>query len=353
MTNKDIKNKLIYLASKQEVSNLNKEIISGVDTSKVIIREEKKPRRLKVLPYSMAGLLTASLAVAVGIGIGSTFGHNSTNNNVSPVFDDVSDMKTFIEGSQAQDYKNIINIASVLDDMQYTTAEKSKAGKNMTQSEENALVIDVNSYMPVLEDMFNLVSGVASPSIIENSSNEYNLYYDVIVPTKLNEYHIYFNETKLVEKNLNETNYRLESSINGYVVVGSFEYEFYGTRNINNGTSTYTTRLNKDEDEYFVISEEFKVNENEFTYEAYQNDTLKKHFEVTENLDDDGNTTSVYFRKVLDTSAGTFEWNKLTFKKDSTYYLVGNIKSKNSDVLYITYDGSSYTYKFENSLNEY
>ena len=357
MSNKNIKEMLLKAARDQKINDNSKAIISNVDTSKVIISQKKAPRRLRFAPYALVGIASAVIMVGIGFAIGSTATSVNTVDSPAGQFDDFETMTQFITGSQAVEYYNIVNVASILDDFTYDVVTRSTTSKNMTTEEEASLVNDVDLYMYNLEEMLGLTTP-SQPVLIENGNNYHNYKNDVCVKLSNDNYHIYFDEEILKEENKGETNYKLKSIITGSILVENNEYQFTGTRDIKNGASIYSTKIyldSEDSSDYFLINEEFNTNENEFTYEAYIDDVRVKYIDVEQSLNTDGSTDSVYLRKLLDPSKDveSNNMNQVTFALSDTHYMAGKLKSRNGDYIYVDKNESSYEYSFKNSLNKY
>lgn len=360
MSNKDIKNMLLKAASKQEINDNSKSIISKVDTSKVVIAQEKAPRRrLRLAPYSLIGIASAAVMVGIGFAVGSLTAPNSSD-AVDPTteFTDVETMTQFISGSQATEYYNIVNVSTILEDFTYDTVTRDSSSKAMTVEEEASLVNDVDLYMYNLEEMLGLTTQ-AQPTLIENGNNNYGRKYDVCVKQESNCYHIYFDETITKEENVGETNYKLKSNIEGEIVVAENVYKFTGSRDIKNGASSYSTKIytnySEDTSDYFLVNEEFNTDSNQFIYEAYVDDKRVKYIDVEESFDDEGNTEDVYLRKLLNPAGdvASSNMNQVTFAVGSTYYMQGKLKSRGGDYIYVSKTDTAFKYSFKNSGNIY
>ena len=120
MNNNDIKNMLKAAANKQNIHDLDKEIINKVDTSKVVIAQKKPTRKLRVFGYSFTGIACASMAVAIGIGVGLSINKNN-NQAYTPNNDDIDeplpyvssgDTIKYLESVEKQEFYNLVNIAN-------------------------------------------------------------------------------------------------------------------------------------------------------------------------------------------------------------------------------------------------
>lgn len=374
-----IKNMLKEKANKQEINDLQKEILSKVDTSKVLDEPIIAPRRsVKWVPifagaFALVAAFTLGISipfmtngfnnskdnitnvVETGTGTPKTTEENITGNNTNTTVIDIDteanvtidEMQTYLSKMENQQSYNIINVASSFANLNFDEVTLDDVSKKMTVSEEKALVNDLSSYMYNIEEMLGIKN---APTC--NRSNNTNTSYDyndkIVVSSNDSNYIIYLTEEIISEKNINKVNYKVNSAINGIININDSNYSFVGTYSYKDNVFEYNTRVILDENTYVEVNEKFKNKpndkENLFTYNYYQNNELKKSIIVDQNLNSDYSTKSLKFKNSY-TYIGS-----ITVDNEN---IICKIQSRDGEILTITNDNGGYTYTFKNSTNKY
>jgi len=374
-----IKNMLKEKANKQEINDLQKEILAKVDTSKVLDEPIIVPRRsVKWVPifagaFALVAAFTLGISipfmtngfnnskdnitnvVETGTGTPKTTEENITGNNTNTTVIDIDteanvtidEMQTYLSKMENQQSYNIINVASSFANLNFDEVTLDDVSKKMTVSEEKALVNDLSSYMYNIEEMLGIKN---APTC--NRSNNTNTSYDyndkIVVSSNDSNYIIYLTEEIISEKNINKVNYKVNSAINGIININDSNYSFVGTYSYKDNVFEYNTRVILDENTYVEVNEKFKNKpndkENLFTYNYYQNNELKKSIIVDQNLNSDYSTKSLKFKNSY-TYIGS-----ITVDNEN---IICKIQSRDGEILTITNDNGGYTYTFKNSTNKY
>ena len=346
----DIKKKLIMASENQKINDLSSKIIDKVDTSRVIIKPKAQKKKI---PYYFIGKLAIFSAGVAGIlMLGISFGkiNDKNNNNIGieeSQFDiDEVTLNTYLDKIETQETYNIVNIAHAIENINIFDVEEG-LDKNLTKSQEEALVNDINQYIYNIEDMRGLTPKVECIST-NNLDINYNYSDKITINSPYYSYNLYITERIIEESNVGEATYKSNSIIEGVIVIGEKEYSIIGTKIIKNGTIEYTNKIIIDNDNYINVKELFKEKlndkDNEFTYE-YHIGNKTKTITVTQKRDLDGNTTKIHFDN---------GYNKIEdIYNNEENYLACKIKSSNSDILYINKNLDTFSYKFKNSGNEY
>ena len=367
-----IKNELKNLASKQEIHDLQSNILNKVDTSKVLNDSfVERKRSIKLVPI-LAGAF--ALLLVFGLGISIPFITNSLNSNnpvetkpiettpiTNPITENVTSndspidfssysteyVKQYFSAMETQEVHNIINVAGMLQNITYDEVTLDTSPKQkMTVSEETAIVNDLNNYISNIEEML----GMRATSIISREATEENEYSNKISVKSLPlDYVIYFNEDIIEEKNINEVNYKSNSIIQGVITCGSNRYKFNGTFRLTKTAFEYETRVELDSNKYVIVKEQFKSSENIFKYSFFDKNVNKlesiKEIIVDQKLNEDGTTREIDFQN---------SYTKLaSIKPDTTGYISCKIKGRDGDSISITKKVNQYIYTFNNSKNKY
>ena len=374
-----IKNMLKEKANKQEINDLQKEILAKVDTSKVLDEPIIAPRRSVKWAPIFAGAFALVAVFALGISIPyMTNGFNNSKDNITNVVETgtgtpktteenitgnntntnvidtdteanvtIDEMQTYLSKMENQQSYNIINVASSFANLNFDEVTLDDVSKKMTVSEEKALVNDLSSYMYNIEEMLGIKN---APTC--NRSNNTNTSYDyndkIVVSSNDSNYIIYLTEEIISEKNINKVNYKVNSAINGIININDSNYSFVGTYSYKDNVFEYNTKVILDENTYVEANEKFKNKpndkENIFTYNYYQNNELKKSIIVDQNLNSDYSTKSLKFKNSY-TYIGS-----ITVDNEN---IICKIQSRDGEILTITNDNGGYTYTFKNSSNKY
>lgn len=405
MKKADIEKMLKDAANKQEISDLQKSILNRVDTSKVlepeIIVAPKKKYRL--FPLLFSGLATAALLITLGISIGFNTGKTTNNpvnddkdpiNNVIPdddsnptkpepsnpigpvnptttpttnsttipsittepekvVIEDeniiINDLNVELRGQYAAIQKmeayNIINVANTFNDVSFKEYEAS-ADKFLTAELEESIVDDFNLYIYNIEDM--LGHGTVTAYGSETSSLIYRYENLINIVSSHFSYNIYYDEEIIEEKNINQDNYKYKGSLVGVIVCGTNEYEFTGIKRIKNDKLYYETTIKISDTKSVKVTETFGGTENEFIYD-YSYDNKTKKVLINQKLNEDGSTKSIQFKA---NESQNNEVNMMIYPNDEKY-IVGDMKSRENELLTVDKIGDTYTYTFKNSNRTY
>lgn len=367
MKNKDIKNKLRVLADKQEIKNYSNEIISKVDTSNVYLNEPLKSRK-RYYKFALSGTLAcacAALLVALGINLGLK--NQGGQDSSEPKDDDIinyvkgDDVITYLDDINSQEYYNIVNVANNLDDfIKYDKLEKTTS-KELTKSEEEAIVSNISAYVYNMEDMFGLAGSKSNAFYKNNSNDEYDYEYDLEIKSQYYNYHVYYDEVVVKQTELNGEIIKLNSNTFGEIVLSDVVYYFTGNKIIKNNKVTFTTKIFMDDTNSLEISETFGEKENEYIYSFVKNSSTVKKIEVVEKKDDTLATTKIKTNYIWINGEVDSKVNgesddykmEIDFTKGTTSYIDGSFKSKNKNHVYINKEGNSFTYTFKNSQNKY
>ncbi len=368
MKNKDIKNKLRVLADKQEVKDYSKEILSKVDISNVYFNEPVKSRK-RIFKFAFSGTLAvacAALLVAVGINVGLKNQGGSSNSNTSTEDDIINyvkdeDVITYLDEVNSKEYYNIVNIANNLGNFtKFDKLEKSSS-KELTASEEEAIVANISTYIYNMEDMFGLLSKKTSAFYIKNEDAKFDYEYDLEINSQYYTYHVYYDEIVIQQKELDGQIVKLNSNTLGEIVLDDCTYQFTGNKIIKNNKVMFTTKIIIDEDKSLEISETFGEKENEYIYSFVKNSSIVKKIEVVEKKDDTLTTTKIKTNYIWINGEVDSKINnenddyklEIDFTKGTTSYIDGSFKSKNKNHVYINKEGNSFNYTFKNSKNKY
>lgn len=363
-----IKNMLKEKANKQEINDLQKEILAKVDTSKVLDAPILAPRRnIKWVPiFAGAFALVAVFALGISIPFMTNGFNNSKDNNTNVVetgrphitedtqyytgdVDNITidEMQSYLSKMENQQTYNIINVAESFSKLNFDEVTLDTANKKMTVSEEKALVNDLSNYMYNIEEMLG-IKETPTCNKTDNTNTEYEFDNKIVVSSDNSNYIIYLTEDIISEKNINEVNYKVNSAINGVISINDKNYSFVGTYNYKDNVFEYNTKVDLDNNTYVVVNEKFKNKtndkENIFTYKYYQNGEEKKTIIVDQNLNLDYSTKSLKFQN------GYTEIGSITADNNN---IICNIKSRDGDVLTITNNNGGYSYTFKNSNNKY
>jgi hypothetical protein len=375
MNNNDIKNMLKAAANKQNIHDLDKEIINKVDTSKVVIAQKKPTRKLRVFGYSFTGIACASMAVAIGIGVGLSINKNNNNQAYTSNNDDIDeplpyvssgDTITYLESVEKQEFYNLVNIANSLETFKNYDVLQKTASKELSVGEEKAIANNINAYVYNIEDMLGILE--TECKTISNPDKSKYAYDNKLVVSVLKAeevlqtYTAYYTETIINKKTIKGTNdiYKLDASTTGVIVVGEYEYKFVGTEKISNQKITFTTSIEIDESKSVTVQETFAEKGNEYKYSFYEADSLKKEVLIVESLDENKEVVEVETNFVW--VNGNYDSKSNTENDDnkvevdfilSGETLVGKFKSKNNNEVTVTESDLEFIYTYKNSTESY
>ena len=374
-----IKNMLKEKANKQEINDLQKEILAKVDTSKVLDEPIIAPRRSVKWAPIFAGAFALVAVFALGISIPyMTNGFNNSKDNITNVVETgtgtpktteenvtgnntntnvididteanvtIDEMQTYLSKMENQQSYNIINVASSFANLNFDEVTLDDVSKKMTVSEEKALVNDLSSYMYNIEEMLG-IKNAPTCNRSKNTNTSYDYNDKIVVSSNDSNYIIYLTEEIISEKNINKVNYKVNSAINGIININDSNYSFVGTYSYKDNVFEYNTKVILDENTYVEVNERFKNKpndkENIFTYNYYQNNELKKSIIVDQNLNSDYSTKSLKFKNSY-TYIGS-----ITVDNEN---IICKIQSRDGEILTITNDNGGYTYTFKKSNNKY
>ena len=356
----NIKNKLKDLANKQEINDLHENIISKVDTSKVLDDPLIIPtRRFRLFPLILGA---ASFVMVFAIGLAIPFMVNGVNTKpaqtniptepvvTNPPTETMVDEfdfsvltikpQNFLNTMESQEAYNIVNVVNTFNNITFSNVSLDTAEKpHMTESEEIELVNDINNNISNIEYMLGLK---ASPSCIssENTNTKYD--YATLVDVK--------EEVVVEEKNIGEINYKSNKDYDGIIVSGNNEYSFSGSLRLTKNAFEYNTTVIIDNNKYVKVYEKFGTRENEFIYNYYDKSDVEniktKTITINQLLNEDGTTKKVSFENL---------YTDLDYiRNGENNYLSCKIKSRDSEMLSINLvDGNKYEYRFKNSDNTY
>ena len=379
---KNIKFMLKEAANKQEISNLQEQILNNVDVTKI----ERQPKsvalpkkKFNFFPLLLAGLSTVVLVITLSISIGIM---NSSNSN-SPItppsgpgageiptepeepitYEDINmtTLATFYSTFTKNDAPNMINIVNTFNNISYVKVDgrTTENDKKLKPDMEESIVNDVNPYLYNIEEML----GLATTNVESKANTNQNYAFEnVIEVTNQNyKYYIYYTEKLTEVKNVDASNYKYKADLTGKVVVGNDEYAFTGEKRIKNSNLIYTTNIVISENESvevketFPIKADFSINygtnsksaKHEFRY-LYTNGENTKAFEIDQ----------VYKNNKIDNVRFTANRNeinefKMTIAKSKTNYITGDFDGRDKDSVEIAKTTNGYSYTFKNSGNSY
>ena len=372
MNNNDIKNMLKAAANKQNIHDLDKEIINKVDTSKVVIAQKKPTRKLRVFGYSFTGIACASMAVAIGIGVGLSINKNN-NQAYTPNNDDIDeplpyvssgDTITYLESVEKQEFYNLVNIANSLETFKNYDVLQKTASKELNEEEEKAITNNINAYVYNIEDMLGILE--TECKTISNPDKSKYAYDNKLVVSVLKAeevlqtYTAYYTENIINKKTIKGTDeiYKLDASTEGVIVVGEYEYKFVGTEKISNQKITFTTSIEIEESKSVTVQETFAEKGNEYKYSFYEADSLKKEVLIVESLDENKEVVEVETNFIW--VNGNYDSKSNNENDDnkvevdfilSGETLVGKFKSKNNNEVTVTESDLEFIYTYKNSTN--
>ncbi len=372
MNNNDIKNMLKAAANKQNIHDLDKEIINKVDTSKVVIAQKKPTRKLRVFGYSFTGIACASMAVAIGIGVGLSINKNN-NQTYTPNNDDIDeplpyvssgDTITYLESVEKQEFYNLVNIANSLETFKNYDVLQKTASKELNEEEEKAIANNINAYVYNIEDMLGILE--TECKTISNPDKSKYAYDNKLVVSVLKAeevlqtYTAYYTENIINKKTIKGTDeiYKLDASTEGVIVVGEYEYKFVGTEKISNQKITFTTSIEIDESKSVTVQETFAEKGNEYKYSFYEADSLKKEVLIVESLDENKEVVEVETNFIW--VNGNYDSKSNNENDDnkvevdfilSGETLIGKFKSKNNNEVTVTESDLEFIYNYKNSAN--
>lgn len=372
MNNNDIKNMLKAAANKQNIHDLDKEIINKVDTSKVVIAQKKPTRKLRVFGYSFTGIACASMAVAIGIGVGLSINKNN-NQAYTPNNDDIDeplpyvssgDTIKYLESVEKQEFYNLVNIANSLETFKNYDVLQKTASKELNEEEEKAIANNINAYVYNIEDMLGILE--TECKTISNPDKSKYAYDNKLVVSVLKAeevlqtYTAYYTENIINKKTIKCTDeiYKLDASTEGVIVVGEYEYKFVGTEKISNQKITFTTSIEIDESKSVTVQETFAEKGNEYKYSFYEADSLKKEVLIVESFDENKEVVEVETNFIW--VNGNYDSKSNNENDDnkvevdfilSGETLVGKFKSKNNNEVTVTESDLEFIYTYKNSTN--
>ena len=357
MMKNDFKSKLIQAANKQQINDNSDEIIRRVDVTKVkeVTPVYKKDNHYRFIPLAIGGIALASAVVAVGVTIGlsnnkgvtipSTPANGQMSTDTTPIdYTDISSdtTKQLLSKISTRETYNMINAAYTFNNV---TFDKFDVAENasMTSSMEAALVNDFNDYIYNIEDMYGMVDSTICV-VSDNKNVLYKDYsYDVEVKSPYYNYHIYYNEVCIYEKNVNQENYKAYSSLDGVIVIGGFEYAFESEKTIKNDNVEFVSKITIDENKDIEIRSLFTSDRSKFWY-TYNYDNQSKDVYIEQKYDDGGNTSEIEFNSRNKT------FQLVVKQEDNT--LKCKIKSRD-DSFVVAKNGNNYSYTFKKSENVY
>lgn len=372
MNNNDIKNMLKAAANKQNIHDLDKEIINKVDTSKVVIAQKKPTRKLRVFGYSFTGIACASMAVAIGIGVGLSINKNN-NQAYTPNNDDIDeplpyvssgDTIKYLESVEKQEFYNLVNIANSLETFKNYDVLQKTASKELNEEEEKAIANNINAYVYNIEDMLGILE--TECKTISNPDKSKYAYDNKLVVSVLKAeevlqtYTAYYTENIINKKTIKGTDeiYKLDASTEGVIVVGEYEYKFVGTEKISNQKITFTTSIEIEESKSVTVQETFAEKGNEYKYSFYEADSLKKEVLIVESLDENKEVVEVETNFIW--VNGNYDSKSNNENDDnkvevdfilSGETLIGKFKSKNNNEVTVTESDLKFIYNYKNSAN--
>lgn len=374
---KKIKQMLIEKANKQEIHDLQNEILKNVDMNKVRTIElpSKKHSRRFVLSNVLLASTFAATCVLIGIGIGSmgkttgtetetkTFEQNGQRTyNDDLYINDEAAFQIYLNNVFNRECYNMINIAPALKNLSVINVTPAGEDKKMTESEENCFVNDLHSEIYNIEGILGL-KDKENCTVVANTNPNYDYDYVISVNNSYSNYYIYYNEFVYETKYANGKEYKTNSNIEGLIVSGTDEYEFHGNRNFkssttnDNFTTTYSNYI-----EYngynILVKEVFQRDKTELSYTFYNNDTKIKKIEMIEKYEKESlQLQEIEFDTVIYNNDGT-ELDKLEAVISSKHqsdanYIFLDISSRNGDKLTINKNNDQFSYYFKNSKNTY
>ena len=353
----NIKQKLIEAANRQPIDDYSSEIISKVDTNKVLSSKPTpvRSRRFNFAPVVMFGAAACTLAVVVGvaIGINSNNGNRSNNgdeptNTIHTFSDEVG---LVLSKVATQESYNIINVANTLNvvPVNNLTIESGVMNADI----EAILVDDFNPYVYNIEAMYNLDSPVVA-TVFDNSNQSYDYEKDLKVISPYYEYHLYYNEVLVEQKNIGEANYQEKTTLTGVIICGEYSYNFETNKTIKDSenitTVDYESKVEVSETRYVEIKSNFKYElnakkgNNTYTYNYYDGDNTKQVY-IEQKINDVDDTTEVQF-KARKNADDKYDFD-LVVTANSDNNLNCKIKSRNTNP-FIVYkqDNNTHNYVF-------
>ena len=233
-------------------------------------------------------------------------------------------------------------LANVIDVPAEMTIQQKK---NPSESQTN-LANEIHQYLLFGEMMFN-----DQQLKIQNNPNqdvEYKDYaYKMTVEYQtMTDYTLYYNETKLVEdqQEIDE----VSSTLNGILIKDGYPFTVVGKKEVEK--DEYETMLiiyqDQNQKDYVKISQETEVNENEYTYEFYQDGQLTQQIQLELEMKNKKKEMTIEITKDQQEKEFEFEYllskNKIicSYEDETTETELDNI------VIQIYHD--YYLYLFEN-----
>ncbi len=303
----NIKTKLIEAANKQPIDDFSAEIISRVDTNKVLNATPTpvRKKRFNFAPVVMFGAAACTLALVVGVSIGLNLNNGNKVNNGNEPADTIhtysDEVGTVLNKISTQESYNIINVANTLN---VVPVNDIAIGAGMDDDIEAILVDDFNPYVYDIEAMYNLDDPVVA-TVSKNNNTAYQFDKDLKVVSPYYEYHLYYNEVITEQKNIGEANYQEKSTLNGVIVCGAYSYIFETKKTIkdsaNNAIVDYESTVNVSETRYVEVKSHFKYelttkkSNYTYTYNYYDGANTKQVY-IDQKINDEGNTTEVQFK---------------------------------------------------------
>ena len=305
---KNIKSMIKKMSDEQEIHDVSNNVLKNVDMNKVerqVFVKESSPKRFILLTNLFSAFAAALIVVIIALSI-NTPSSERENNSGDTTTNDVTDNDTlgfednylmfsqYLQTMQKQEAYNIINIAPSIDKFVFSDVTFGDS-KEMTESEMEALVDDLNTQIYNVEEML----GITSIDCISTNNqyygihgNPYSDYENVISVTgPLSSYHLYFTETSVTEKNVGETNFKSKSNITGVLDTNNVIVNFIGQKEYKNGETTYTTLIELSTIK-IEVEEVFGKDSNEFTYTFYKGEK-EKAICIKQKLDDNRNVIGI------------------------------------------------------------
>lgn len=355
-----IKNQLIKSANKQEIHDNSKQILSKVDTSRVIVAPAVTEKKL--FSFRFTSLACASFAALVvlgvvgGIGLSLNKPHNEISSNDKVIAYSGGELteQVIYEAASSETYA-LINVASSFGKVSFDKVECDGNPKRLSATEEKSLAGDLNAFMYNIEYMYGMSSQEALESINTNLSIPFDKVVEVSNESNDYSYYYYFTEKIVLEQNtMADPTYRRSSTISGLLVFDDNEYDVVGTKDIKNGILTYTTTIKISSELSVTIEEEFGKNQNSFEYSFYKNNAWLKDIVLVQKIDLEGKTEAIKFksRNLANTESGTYEESINEIKLVDRAFRC-SVQSRSSEVILIENGKAGHLYTFKNSNNKY
>lgn len=332
MKNSDLKKILKQEADKIPISNYQSEILSKV---KLNNNMNETPVKKSWFNFKFLSVATAFLLILFAFIFIPTLSNDDNGSN-----DNISRAKKLLS-------YELVAVGNVIESDTHLPISLKK--QNQEQSEYTTVAQELHTYFEIGHMMINKNNVSISNTL--NNNEEFDFEYKLTVDYEdhinhFTSYTLYYSEQKKVDsdKDIDE----VSSTLNGILLKNNIQYKVTGEKEVERKEveSSICVFLDDTNKNYIKISQETEVNENEYSYEFYNNG--KKTKELSLEVENTKNKKSMEIEILENGIQKVFEYNyyvkndKMICSYESNKISIERIvvQIKQESCIYIFFDNS-------------